>query len=234
MILDGKLDKLAAKIAKAMLAEFNEKNASGESSFRVKLVGAFNTTTYCNPKGSRRVFTYGDIEIPYIERKDDLRDFANAIRQKFMEKAQKKLKKGVLLFHKTKEYTQSSYWSFNSYEVWDGIIVVRPCKEYSKLTKKFEALGLEKLDPLKWNATSVFGKRSSYHATDIDYRCTSPKHCLAVLDFLKGRKKASYEYKRHESLEDREYGERYETEWSGAIYNTLLVKTADSAREFGW
>lgn len=230
-------EKTISKIANAMLKEFTEGlKDTEESSFRVSLISRLSCVThYTEGKPTKTCFKFnGEIEFPYIEGAYDLYTFARSVQTKFMEKAQKKVKKGVLVIPNTKQKTESRGWSSTSYDVWNGVTVIRPCKEYSKLVKRFEALGLEKLDPLKWNITSVFGKRSTYSITDVFYHCTSSKTCNRVLEFLKGKKKATYEIKRHECMEDRERGEMYETEWSGSIRNTLLIKTADKTMEFGW
>lgn len=230
-------EKILDKIAKTLVKEFNENVANTDnSSFRISLLNRLTTTIYYkggNP--DKKVYRFdGGIEFPHFEGKSDIESFTSAIRDKFMEKVQKKVKKGILMIPRIKEDHSWGMWSSSTYHYWNGVTIIRPCKEYSKLVKRFEALGLEKLDPLKWNTSSVFGKRSDYSITDVFYHCTSAKACNEVLEFLKGKKRASYEIKRHDCMEDREYGERYETEWGGSIHYTLSIKTADKTREFGW
>lgn len=133
--------------------------------------------------------------------------------------AKLKLKKNEILYRDNEEHTKwSSGWSYYSRKYWscNAIEIIRPCKGFFTINKKLKALGLGEIDFKKWYHCSVFGKRSTIFDRDYHYYAENEKKCDKVLAYLKGKKKVSYEFVDEEDKSEREYGERYETEWSGS------------------
>jgi len=238
-------EKHAIAIAKILAKEFKDELAKNpnENSFEVSFHGRMGITTYCQAnKPSKTVYVFRcyrcgekDIEMEYSEDKRDYGRFSRLVRDKFAEIVGKRLGKFLLIPHnKTISYTPSGTPWYSSYanqevEIFTGATIVRPCKEFAKVQKKLEHFGFN-LKPLDWRTDYVSGKRSSYGVAESYYCCTDPNKCQKVLDTLKGMKKASFEIKRCDNLENREYGERYETEWSGSIDYSLKVTTSKGSQ----
>ena len=233
------------KIARQMFDEFKKNVSDDKVSFTLHYLGDVSKVT--DGKGnSRFVFGYGHgsdgkekgISFPFTEDTYSVQSMAAAVYAELKPLLDRKLKKGVLLLPKyeTMQYRfrRFGFWDWKDVEVFSSVTIIKPCKAFAKLNKKLVALGLKEIEPMRWNRCGVFGKREDYSITDCNYCCTSEKLCEEVLAFLKGRKRAEVEYVRHDDMQDREHGIRYETEWGWAIYNVLKVKTPLSTREFGW
>lgn len=229
----------AITIAKILANELKENmaNHKDENSFEVSFDGRVGITTYYGSK-NKTVFTFHgkkDIEMDYTDDRRDYGRFSRLVRDKFVELVSKRLGKFILVPHnKVEHFTPRGTPWYSSYadqevEVFKSATIVRPCKEFAKVQKKLEHFGFT-LKPLDWRTDYVSGKRSHYGVADSYYYCTNSKKCQEALDALKGMKKASFEIKRCDHLEDKEYGERYETEWSGSIDYALKVTTSKGSQ----
>lgn len=229
----------AIAIAKILAKELKEDmaNHKDENSFEVSFDGRVGITTYCGSK-SKTVFTFHGakkIEMDYTDDRRDYGRFSRLVRDKFVELVGKRLGKFILVPHnKVEHFTPrgTPWYSIHAdqeVEVFKSATIVRPCKEFAKVQKKLEHFGFN-LKPLDWRTDYVSGKRSHYGVSNSYYYCTNTEKCQKVLDALKGMKKASFEIKRCDNLGGMEYGERYETEWSGNIDYALKVTTSKGSR----
>lgn len=236
--------EIAKKIAKRLFNEFKTESANAEqTSFTLSYLGRVSKVT--DGKGTTKfVFDHSwgtgkqtGVEMPFTEDTYAIRDMAGDVYREFKALAEKRLKKGMMMLPKFKtmqyRFRQYGWWDSRDVEVFSSVTFIKPCKEFAKVNKKVAALGLKEIDPMKWKHCGVFGKRADYHVTDCTYLCTSSERCNEVLGFLKGKKKAQIDYVRHDYMEDREYGIRYETEWSGSFVNALKITTLSGSREFG-
>ena len=105
-----------------------------------------------------------------------------------------------------------------------GIYLIKPCKGFFAINKKLKALGLDEINFKDWYHCEVAGKRSSIFSRDYHWYAESEKKCAKVLDYLKGKKKLSYEFVDCDDLEDRRRGEEYETEWYGSEAKEIRFK----------
>lgn len=231
-------EKNAIAIAKILDKELKEDmaNHNDKNSFEVSFDGRVGITTYWG--NNKTVFTFHgakNIEFAYTDDRRDYGRFSCLVRDKFVALVGKRLGKFILIPHNNVElFTPRgtpwySTYANQSVEVFKSATIVRPCKEFAKVQKKLEHFGFN-LKPLDWRTDYVSGKRSHYGVTNSYYHCTNQKKCQEVLDALKGMKKASFDIKRCDNLEDREYGERYETEWSGSIDYALKVTTSKGSQ----
>ena len=202
-------------VAKILLKEFK----ASEEKDKIRISGGFTWVTSNKFNGTHVIWRHD-----YKEGVDfgDLSEeglanitvrIANAICSKL------KLKKNEIIFRNNEEHTQWGHgWSCYSrkYTECRSIGIVRPCKGFFAINKKLKALGLNEINFKKWYHCGVFGKRSTIFSRDYHYYAESEKKCAKVLAYLKGKKKVSYEFVDEEDKSEMEYGERYETEWSGS------------------
>ena len=208
-------EEKVAFVAKVLVKEF--KSAKDENYLRI--VGNF--TNVCSSKfnGVHIVFRSGyKEEVDFGELSDESFGeitcrIADAICSKL------KPKKSEILSRNTVKDTKWSggwYSRPREYTTCKGIYLIKPCKGFFAINKKLKALGLSEIDFKKWYHCGVFGKRSTIFSRDYHWYAESEKKCDKVLAYLKGKKKVSYEFVDEEDKSEREYGERYETEWSGS------------------
>jgi len=201
-------------VAKTLLKEYK----ASEDKDHISIAGGFTYVTSNKFNGTHVVWRYdykkgvdfGDLS------EEGLANITCRIADAICSKL--KVKKSEILFRNNKEHTKwSSGWSCYSrtYVECKSISILRPCKGFFAINKKLKALGLAEIDFKKWYRCSVFGKRSTIFDRDYRYYAESEKMCDKVLAYLKGKKKVSYEFVDEEDKSEREYGERYETEWSG-------------------
>ena len=102
-----------------------------------------------------------------------------------------------------------------------SIIILTPCKEFIAINRKLSSLGCPEIPFYDWWYSDVFGKRSIYELCGKRFYAEDETVCKRVLDYLKGKRKVFYKTVRDEDMGDREYGEKYETEWSGHVWIRL-------------
>jgi len=214
-------DERIAFIAKTLLKEWN----ASDKTDRIYITNCFCTVCSNEFNGPHVIFRhdYKD-EVDFGELSDEgfgniTCSIADAICAKL------KLKKSEIIHRDVKESSDwhgSWYGGYSSrYSTCHSIGVIRPCKGFFAINKKLKALGLTEIDFRKWYDCSVFGKRSHIFDRVFHYYAENEKKCARVLDYLKGKKKVSYEFVDEEDKSEREYGERYETEWSGSESSEL-------------
>ena len=128
-----------------------------------------------------------------------------------------KLNKGTMVIPRTEKKTIYGMWSSRNINYTKSLLVIKPVKGWETINKKLVKLSLKPLDPKDIWFGDMNGKRSSYSYSGITYKAVDPVWCDKVLGFLKGKKKLSYEVKKFEDSDNRDYGERYETEWNGSV-----------------
>ncbi len=206
-------DKIKA-VAKCLLKDFK---ASEEKSC-ISIYDHFTSTSSNKYNGWHMVF-HGDKEIDFGELSDEaFGDVTCKIADAICAKL--KVKKTEILYRDERQGTvHRGTW----YAGWDShytttkrIILVRPCKEFFAINKKLKALGLQEINFRDWYYCEVGGKRSSIFSRHYHYYAESQKKCQKVLDYLKGKKKLTYQFINVDDLEDRRRGEEYETEWYGS------------------
>lgn len=209
-------EEKVAFVAKKILKEFK----SSEDKSRIDIYNHF-TSTSCPGKytGYHMVF-HGDKEVDFGELSDEAFGsltckIADAICAKL------KVKKSEILYKDVREESKwvgSAWYSghYNKYNITKKILVVRPCKEFFAINKKLNALGLSEINFKDWYHCDVAGKRSSIFSRHYHYYAESQKKCQRVLDYLKGKKKLTYQFINVNDLDDRRRGEEYETEWYGS------------------
>lgn len=221
-------DEAAKKFAKLLITEFKEKSSKEDfCRASIEVYDRVDSDCFTDKKGVRHDISYvhdyssweGDsIYFDRLKSVDDERNFLSLVTDMFFKGI--KLKKGDVYKLETETYCSGSY--YNRVEVIKKIVIVRPCKEFAQVNKKLVALGLNPIPVLAWNIAEVFGKRSNYEVMRRVYLACSSSKCGELLTFLKGKKKLSYQFKETEHLEDREYGEEYETEWNGSIEKRIV------------
>lgn len=132
-----------------------------------------------------------------------------------------KVKKREILYRDILEESKwvgSAWYSgyYSKYSIAKRIMVIRPCKEFFAINKKLKVLGLSEINFKDWYHCEVAGKRSSIFSRDYTYYAENEGKCKKVLDYLKGKKKLTYDFVNCDDLEDRRRGEYYETEWYGS------------------
>ena len=137
-----------------------------------------------------------------------------------------KLPKRTLVYKDERELMKWGMWSHRAYRQVDGYVIVTPCKEFASVNRKLAKIGLKPIPFAEWYHGSVFGKRADYEMEKKNYNAADSECCKRVLAFLKGKKKLAYEIVRDEDFENRDYGIRYETEWSGYLH--LRLKFTDA------
>lgn len=175
-----------------------------------------------------------DYDFDAIEGARELDSFwANIVTE--FKKRSERLIRGRKVQYNWREVSDRCYWyERNNYRALSSVEIVKPCKEFFKLLKKVEQVcdGANSIDPFMWGTDRVFGKRSSYSVCKRELSCLDSVMCEKVLAYLKGKRKAIIEIRKVEHLEDREYGERFETEWSGSIDYRLAVSTSEGMKLF--
>ena len=223
--MDEKTLKSVKKIAKGMAKEFAAEVKGGKTHFDV----APRFILVVDSKGSHYRFRVGDkdINLPHCEGSEYV-NLMNAIRDEFKALVGKKLKGYVMRPMYESVSCGYSTWTRSNRDSFTNCLFYKPCKEFKKLTKRLSQLGVAKVDTLDWDwrIDYVGGKRSWYNVEETFPCCVSSTKVNKVLDFLKGLKKVEVEIQRMENLEDRERGIEYETEWSGSIDYSLVVRAA--------
>ena len=208
-------EEKVAFVAKVLVKEF--KSAKDENYLRI--VGNF--TNVCSNKfnGTHLVFRSGyKEEVDFGELSDESFGeitcrIADAICSKL------KPKKSEILSRNTVNGTKWSggwYSRPSEYTTCKGIYLIKPCKGFFAINKKLKALGLNEINFTDWYHCEVGGKRSSIFSRDYHWYAESEKKCARVLEYLKGKKKLTYEFVDCDDLDDRRRGEYYETEWYGS------------------
>jgi hypothetical protein len=201
-------------VAKYLLKEFKE----SEDKKCISIYDHFTSTSSNKYNGWHMVF-HGDKEIDFGELSDEaFGDVTCKIADAIC--AKMKVKKTEILY---RDECQNTVHHGTWYAGWDShytttkrITIVRPCKEFFAINKKLKALGLQEINFRDWYYCEVGGKRSSIFSRYYHYYAESQKKCQKVLDYLKGKKKLTYQFINVDDLEDRRRGEEYETEWYGS------------------
>ena len=209
------------KVAKTLVKEFKaDKDAKA-----IRIKDAFTQVGTSN--GSACYFRYDDpklkLDFGALDGEGLARltcEAANAI------DAILKLPKKTMVFKDRRETTRWRGWSSYTVNWVEKYVIVTPCKEFGAVNKKLVKLGLKPIPFAEWYHGGVSGKRASYWMDEKNYNAEDVKACKAVLDYLKGKKKVSYEIVRDENFEDREYGIRHETEWYGHL--ALRIQFTDA------
>ena len=206
-------EEKVAFVAKSLLKEYK----ASEDKKCIPIYDHFTSTGSNKYNGWHMVF-HGDKEIDFGEMSDEAFGsltckIADAICAKL------KVKKSAIVHRDERQETYSpsgSWWSSRDYTITKRVIVVYPCKEFFAINKKLKALGLNEIFFKDWFYCDVSGKRSSIFSRYYHYYAENPKKCQKVLDYLKGKKKLTYQFINVDDLEDRRRGEEYETEWYGS------------------
>lgn len=215
------VEEKVAHIAKVLVKEFKSRKGSENS---IGITGWFRTiVTSRNGKtlppdvtfefGKERI-GFGDIS------ESELGNITCRIGDAICSKL--KAKKSEILYKDIEEeskWVNGGMWSMGHERKWNvchKIVLVKPCKEFSAINKKLAKLGCPEIKFQEWYYAEVGGKRSYTYSRYYHYYCENAKMCGKVLEYLKGKKKLAWEYFDDDDLEDRERGERYETEWSGS------------------
>ena len=208
-------DEAVNAVAKRLLKEFkSDKDASS-----IPITGNFSEVCSNKFNGVHTIFRSGHAEeVDFGELSDET---FGSITCKIADAicAKMKVKKSEILYRDVKEDTKwsSGWYSYSSkYYTTRKILLIRPCKEFFAINKKLKSLGLSEINLKDWYYCEVSGKRSSIFSRCYHYYAENQKKCQKVLDYLKGKKKVSYDYTSADDLGDREYGERFETEWYGS------------------
>ena len=120
----------------------------------------------------------------------------------------------------------SRYSHSSKYYTTKRILLIRPCKEFFAINKKLKSLGLSEINFKDWYHCEVAGKRSSIFSRYYHYYAENSDKCHKVLDYLKGKKKLTYQFINADDLGDRRRGEEYETEWYGSEAKEIQFKDA--------
>jgi hypothetical protein len=215
-------DKIRA-VTKYLLKEF--KKSEGKKS--ISICNHFTATRSNKYEGCHMVF-HGDKEIDFGELSDEaFGDVTCKIADAICAKL--KVKKTEILYRDVREVSKwvgSAWYSghYNKYIITKKILVIRPCKEFFAINKKLKALGLQEIHFKDWYYCDVVGKRSSIFSRVYHYYAENPKKCQNVLNYLKGKKKLTYQFINVDDLDDRRRGEEYETEWYGSESKQLYFK----------
>ena len=219
-------EEKVAFVAKKLLKEFkSDQEASG-----ISITSNFSEVSSNKFDGLHTMFRCGhNEEVDFGEMSDEAFGsltcrIADAICAKF------KVKKNEILYRDVREDTKwsSGMWYSHSskYYTTKRILLIRPCKEFFAINKKLKSLGLSEIHFKDWYHCDVAGKRSSIFSRNYSYYAENKGKCQKVLDYLKGKKKLTYSYVNVDDLEDRTYGEEYETEWYGSESKQIQFKDA--------
>ena len=208
-------EEKVAFVAKVLVKEFKK---SDESYLRIS--GNFSYVCSNKFNGTHTVFRADHKEeVDFGDLADDsFGDITCRIADKICSKL--KIKKGEIL---SRNNETGSKWSGGwcsrprEYITCKGIYLIKPCKGFFAINKKLKALGLNEINFKDWYHCDVAGKRSSIFSRDYHWYAESEKKCEKVLEYLKGKKKLTYEFVDCDDLEDRRRGEEYETEWYGSM-----------------
>ena len=224
-------EKIAA-VSKVLLKDFK----ASEEKRSIPIYNHF-TSTSCPGKytGYHMVF-HGDKEVDFGEMSDEAFGsltckIADAICAKL------KVKKSAIVHRDTRRETYSpsgAWWSSRDYTLTKRIIVVYPCKEFFAINKKLKSLGLSEINFKDWYHCDVSGKRSSIFSRYYHYYAEVPEKCQKVLDYLKGKKKLTYQFINVDDLDDRRRGEEYETEWYGSETKQLCFTDSKGKTSTIW
>lgn len=218
-------EEKVAFVAKSLIKEFkSDHEASG-----ISITKNFNHVSSSKFNGVHTIFHSGHKdEVDFGELSDEAFgsltcQIADAICAKF------KLKKNEILYRDVREESKwvgSAWYSgyYNKYNITKKILLIRPCKEFLAINKKLRSLGLSEINFKDWYHCDVAGKRSSIFSRSYSYYAENKDKCQKVLDYLKGKKKLTYSYVNVDNLEDRGYGEEYETEWYGSESKQIQFK----------
>ena len=219
-------EEKVAFVAKKLLKEFkSDKDAS-----RISITGNFSEVSSNRFNGVHTIFRSGyDEEVDFGELSDEAFGsitckIADAICAKL------KVKKNEILYRDVREDTKwsSGMWYSHSsnYYTTKRILLIRPCKEFFAINKKLKSLGLSEINFKDWYHCDVSGKRSSIFSRYYSYYAENSDKCKKVLDYLKGKKKLTYQFINADDLGDRRRGEEYETEWYGSEAKEIQFKDA--------
>lgn len=206
-------DKVNAMV-KSLVKEFK----SNKNSKCIDISGHFHEEY--NPKTSQYEYEFvcGKKRIGFGKLSDrDYSDITYRVGDAVCQVIRKKLKKNEVIHRDVDEQINWSGYYETKYYTFNRIVIVRFCKDFIAINKKLVKLGCKEINFKDWYIDYVSGKRSSIFDHDVHYYAESEKMCAKVLEFLKGKKKLSYEFFDDDNLENREYGERYETEWDGSM-----------------
>ena len=137
-----------------------------------------------------------------------------------------KLSKRTLVFKDERRHSRVIGWTSLHYTSVNRIVILTPSREFGAVNKKLVKLGLNPIPFAEWYHGAVFGKRADYEMVEMIYNAADAERCKAVLEYLKGKKKLTWEIVREEHFDDRERGIEYETEWNGHLYFRLRFTDA--------
>lgn len=220
-------EKLMNNMVKAAVADAKAKMADAT---KTRVVISLNDYTFVFGQNNHISMRVGDeqFKLPEME-KSEIAEFTAALSRAILAKLNVSKK---WFINEVDYMIECGRWyAPEKYRGVKRIVLIKPCKEYLALQKKLTALKIP-LNWSEWRHDGVFGKRLSYSVTDTTYAATKAKVCERALEFLKGCRSARVEIKRIENLEDRDYGERYETEWSGSIDYALEVTAKGKTEKF--
>ena len=209
------IDEKVAFIAKVLVKEF--KAAKDENYLGITRNFTYVTSNKFN--GTHIVFRSGYKEaVDFGELSDEgFGEVTCRIADKICSKL--KPKKNEILSRNNEEgtkWTGGWYSRPREYTTCKGIHLIKPCKGFIAINKKLKALGLNEIRFKDWYHCEVAGKRSSIFSRDYHWYAENQDKCQKVLDYLRGKKKLSYEFVNCDDLGDRSRGEEYETEWYGS------------------
>lgn len=194
----------------------------------ISITGYFNDEYRMKTNQRLMIFECGKTRIEFDEMSgSSFGDFTCRIGEKVCAILGKKMKKNEVIIRHTDEKWTSGHglWSMgHSYVVFNGIKIVKTCRGFAVINKKIVKLGLAPINVKDWYVDYVGGKRSHIYSHDVHYYAESEDMCAKVLDYIKGKKKLSYEFFEDDDLDARKYGERFETEWEGRMSRKIAFK----------
>lgn len=210
-------------IAKALVKKFKENDNAKE----IGITSYFDEEYNHDSKKYEYFFEFDGLKIPFGEMSEQsFGGLTCQIGNLVCETIRKKLKKNEIIHRVVNETSYGSWWSNSTYSTFKKIVIVRLCKEFVAINKKLKALGLNELKFGDLYVDYVSGKRSHIYDHDIHYYSENSAMCKKILAFLKGKKKLTYKFFDDDDLENREYGERYETEWDGKMSKKICFVDA--------
>ena len=233
-------DQKCEKVAKALVKAYKQRKPEQKGK-RIRIADGFSAhwvqktknyvTMFKLPNGKE--VNFGTVAMDGSEFGDITMKIAHII------SARLKLKKGQILDKEVDTHTSwGGGWcsSSRSWDVCESISIITPCKEFTTINKKLAKLGCPSIYFKDWYIDYVDGKRGDIFSHDVHYYCESEKMCKKVLDYLKGKKKVSYEYVSDNDLEEKEHADYYEIEWSGSYSKKLCFSDAKGKKTtiYGW
>lgn len=202
-------------MAKTLIKEFK----SNKDAKSIDISSHFSEQYNEKTRNYDKVFTCGKVSVELGNLSDEMYGSITCkVGNAICEKIRSKMKKNEVIYRDVEECRGCGCGYFSSkYSIFNRIVIVRFCKDFIVINKKLVKLGCKEINFKDWYIDYVSGKRSSIFDHDVHYYAESEKMCAKVLEFLKGKKKLSYEFFDDNNLENREYGERYETEWDGSM-----------------